>query len=80
MGWQPLDLSPDEVDITQLLKQCRYIYWQIVLQIYVFLIQLFYPLSNLKAILNSKRLKCALSTMTRIEMDVPQWVILCSKI
>ncbi|KAL0033170.1 hypothetical protein WJX79_007045 [Trebouxia sp. C0005] len=23
LGWQPLDLSPDDVDITQLLQQCR---------------------------------------------------------
>lgn len=42
LGWQPLDLSPDDVDITQLLKQCRYVSLAVVLQRYVSLTQLLY--------------------------------------
>ena len=42
LGWQPLDLSPDDVDITQLLKQCRYVSLAVVLQRCVSLTQLLY--------------------------------------
>ncbi len=48
LGWQPLDLSPDDVDINQLLKQCRYVSLTAVLQRCVSLTQLLYALMNLK--------------------------------
>ena len=44
LGWQPLDLSPDDVDITQLLQQCRYVSLAVMLQRYMSLTQLLYAL------------------------------------